>query len=329
MAVPDWSQLGTLSYYFLLVFRQLAIFSVPAFFFITGYFISYSALDKFHQTRWTFVWKRLKTLLIPYLIWSIILILGDILQNNYSSVLEYLKLIVTTGIIGPYWFVPALCYCYILSPIIILLVKRNWKLVLAAAGLIQLVPIIIGWLEYARINIPLMDITTSFFHSWSPLQWIFFFTFGISSGFHIQKFTQWVMKYRRVFFLLTVLSGILNIIESDFLYRSDLHIPSAINGTITYTIYVTAFILWFLSLKDIPFSRSLSQLGVKSYGIYLLHYTIIEFVARLIHKFLPQLLAYQVVFSPLLVIFGLGVPFLIMTTFLRTRFRQYYKYLFG
>ena len=186
VVVPDWTQLGSLSYYFLLLIRQIALFSVPAFFFVSGFFVSYAALDKRNPLNWAFVWKRIKTLLIPYLIWSIVVIVGNLLQGISHSPHEYMILIVTIGVVGPYWFVPALCYSYLISPVVVRLVQWNWKLILMISGLIQLIPVAIGVLGYAGINLPLTAFISRLFPSWSPFQWIFFFTFGISAGFHVR-----------------------------------------------------------------------------------------------------------------------------------------------
>jgi surface polysaccharide O-acyltransferase-like enzyme len=229
----------------------------------------------------------------------------------------------------PYWFIPALCYSYLISPIVVRLVQWNWKLVLAISGLIQLILVSIGALGYAGINIPWTAFVTRLFPSWSPFPWLFFFTFGISAGFHIQDLAQWLMKYRTALFVLVLITGFLNILESDYLYRSPLHYPSASIGTITYFLYATTFILWFLALAVVPFSKQLTQFSVKSYGIFLLHYPIIEFTARLIYKVVPQLLAYPFVLVPLLILVGLGLPLIFINAFRKSPVKQYYQYLFS
>jgi surface polysaccharide O-acyltransferase-like enzyme len=326
---PDWSQLGSLSHYFLLSIRQIATFCVPAFFFVSGFFVSYAAQDKRKPLNWVFVWSRIVTLLIPYLIWSAVLIGADLLEHNFHSPLEYLSLIVTNGVAGPFWFIPALCYCYLISPILVRLVQWNWKLVLAVTAIIQSIPVVIGWMGYAGLNYPWIGFISRLFPAWSPFQWIFFFTFGISAGFHIQAFLQWLIKYRVLLFSLVLLTGLLNILEADYLLRSTLSNWGAYNGTITYNLYATSFILWFLALTAVPFPNYLNQLGIRSYGIYLIHYPLIAYTARIVHKVFPKLLAYPIIFVPLLVLVGLGIPLVIMTGVRRSPVRQYYRFLFS
>ena len=149
------------------------------------------------------------------------------------------------------------------------LVQWNWKLILVISGLIQLIPVGLTYLGYAGIGSPWIGNISSLFPVWLPFQWIFFFTFGISAGFHIQGFTEWLLKYKLVLLVLVLLTGMLNILEADYLMQSTLQTWGAYNGTITYNLYATTFILWFLALVTVPFSKRLSKLGVMSYGIYL------------------------------------------------------------
>ena len=64
-------------------------------------------------------------------------------------------------------------------------------------------------------------------------------------------------------------------------------------------------------------------------GFTCIHYPIIEFTARIVYKIIPRLLAYPIVFVPILVLVGLGVPILVMQTFRRSPVKQYYRYLFS
>jgi surface polysaccharide O-acyltransferase-like enzyme len=329
VVAPDWTQIGTISHYFLLFIRQISTFCVPAFMFVSGFFVSYAAKDKRNPINWTFVRGRIITLIIPYFIWSIVVIAGDILQGNSLLPHEYLLLIVTKGVVPPYWFIPALCFFYLISPILVRLVQLNWKLTLVISGLIQLIIVAINYLQYTNINFPWLGYISRFFASWLAFNWIFFFTFGICAGFHIQGLKQWLNKYKQILFILVLVTGLLNILESDYFLRSTLQNWGAYYGTITFNLYSTTFILWFMALEIVPFSNHVNLLGIRSYGIYLLHYPIIEFTARVVHKIIPRLLAYPIVFVPLLVLVGLGLPILIMTAYRRSPVKQYYRYLFG
>ena len=44
VAVPNYDMLGSLSFYVTIIVRQLDVYSVPAFLFISGYFIAFMCL---------------------------------------------------------------------------------------------------------------------------------------------------------------------------------------------------------------------------------------------------------------------------------------------
>ena len=73
----------------------------------------------------------------------------------------------------------------------------------------------------------------------------------------------------------------------------------------------------------------MSKLATKTFGIFLLHGKVLEFVARVIRQLLPQLLAHHVLFSVVLLLFGLGVPLAFMELIARSRMRSLYRPLFG
>jgi peptidoglycan/LPS O-acetylase OafA/YrhL len=80
----------------------------------------------------------------------------------------------------------------------------------------------------------------------------------------------------------------------------------------------------------IPFSAQISKIGVKSYGIYLIHSLILEIGARGIYHVTPWLLAQQIPYLLLLVAAGVGVPMLMMWAVDRTPFaRRFYGAIFG
>ena len=72
---------------------------------------------------WKGVLARLKVLLIPYLIWSTVIFIGDALQGDIYRPAEYLWRLLTVGAVGPYFYIPLLCYCTLLAPLIVPAVK--------------------------------------------------------------------------------------------------------------------------------------------------------------------------------------------------------------
>jgi peptidoglycan/LPS O-acetylase OafA/YrhL len=78
----------------------------------------------------------------------------------------------------------------------------------------------------------------------------------------------------------------------------------------------------------LPIGRVLSQLGSRSFGIYLLHELVMTVIAKIVYHVSPWLLALQLVFVPFVFIFGLGGPLLFMWVIANTPARKYYRHLF-
>jgi len=325
---PNWDQLGTTSSFVLLAVRQIGVFSVPAFLFVSGFFVSYAALDKRNPLGWGFVRARLSSLLPPYLIWSVVLIAGDVLQGDPRPPGEYLILLATQGVVGPFYFLPLLIYSCLLSPIVARLLQWNWKLILSCSAAIQFATVANAYLGLARPDLAWVQLIASLTPSWLPFQWIFFFTLGMCAGFHVDDLRQWLLKRDVILSCMVVLALLANIIEADAILRSRRY-WGAYNGTATFNLYAVALIFWFLARAAIPGAHQLTELGSRSYGIYLTHYPFIGFTARLVRRIWPQLLAYPIVFVPALVVVGLAGPLVLMAGVRRTALKGSYRYLFG
>ena len=123
---PNFDQFGSLTYYILLAIERLAWFSVPAFLFVAGFSMAYSAAGDRVATSWKTVRARIGHILWPYLIWSLVVFLGDgfFLRITYSPA-EYLRRLVTGEAVDLYYFVILLLQFYIMSPPITRLAKTR------------------------------------------------------------------------------------------------------------------------------------------------------------------------------------------------------------
>jgi surface polysaccharide O-acyltransferase-like enzyme len=329
--VPDWDQLGTLPHYVLIMVRSLGVFAVPAFLFISGFFVAYAARGNRPAPRWKVVKARIVNLLVPYVIWSGIVFIGDALQGITYEPVEYLLRLVTRGANRPLYYVPLLCYFYLLSPLIVPIAKTKWRLLLSVSALIQLGTIVLRYLMLFGLKIPGLDLMIRITPDWSLIRWVFFFALGTVAGLHIQRFKAWLAVRKWGLLATTAVLFPLNILESDVLLRTTRNHWGATISTMSYSLFAIAFILCFLAFAQvsIPFSRTLYQLSKRSYGIYLLHPSIMEFVARVIRQITPSLLAHQILFVTLVFVAGLGIPLLLMVAMTKSPGRRYYRYLFG
>jgi peptidoglycan/LPS O-acetylase OafA/YrhL len=99
--------------------------------------------------------------------------------------------------------------------------------------------------------------------------------------------------------------------------------------SISYHLFALLAILFFLTLEKLPFANYFHKLGAKSYGIYLLHFTIIDMLSKVFYYYAPNLLAYQLILMPLLFAAGFFIPILVMNITINTRLKVIYRYSFG
>ncbi|MDY7076762.1 MAG: acyltransferase [Chloroflexota bacterium] len=329
---PAYSDLiGTPAYYALVVIQQLALFSVPAFLFIAGFFIAYAARGNPPSLGWKVVRARITNLLWPYIVWSVVIYASYLLQGADYSLLEFLQRLITGNVIGAYFFVPLLCQFYLLSPLIVRLAKHRGSLLLITSALIQLTMIGLWYLHLFGVPLPEPLQAISRAGTWFSGWWAFYFPFGIVCGFHIRRFQMGVARFKRVLLIGVVLLGVLSILEFETLYRFSQSEWLRSPMKFSTWLYAAAFILFFIALdrRSIPFIRTFNQIGTRSYGIYLLHPKAMELLAKTMYHVTPWFLPHQILFQPVLVGLSLGLPLLLMAVVAKSPAKRYYSYLFG
>jgi len=331
VSIPNYDQINSISYFVTTLIHQATYFAVPAFLFVSGYFITIT--NRGHQSTisWKIVSTRLKSLLIPYLIWTTIIFVGDYLQGNVLTPLGYLVRIFVLGAHWGYYFVPTLCIYYLLSPILYPLAMRHWKPLLGCAILMQLLLLSIRYIKLFSLTFPGLQQMID----WTPdeffLRWAFYFPFGMVIGIHFEKVIPKLTRYRKELITVLLITYVLFVIESQVIFRSTPgHINPYIN-TITFISYTISFLLLFLaySQKVFHFSKQLHFFGSHSYGIYLMHFIFLGLAVRIIYKFAPLILAAQYLFQPILLSLGICIPVVIMIIISKSPIRRSYHFLFG
>jgi probable poly-beta-1,6-N-acetyl-D-glucosamine export protein len=323
--------MGPMTYYSLRALEQLIIFAIPAFLFISGYFISFAIGRIEANKQWRIIFARIKNLVIPFLIWSVLILLLDIILGNPYTVQEFIKTILTGKVRAPYYFVPLLVQYLILSPFLVFLAKKDYKLLLMMTAVIQFVTIGLRYDTLLGLNMPALQ----------PILWlndphlfasrIFYFTLGIVFGLHYSQFKQMLMSVRWGLLVSLVVFFILGIVEWEFLQRFSTRWFIGQTDTIIDIFYALAFIFSFLAFEEfsLPFSKQIGILGAMSFGIYLLHFSVEEYVSKIIFHFAPWLINFQLLMQPILIVCGIGIPVIMMTLVKRSPIKQYYRFLFG
>ena len=125
VAVPNFDQMGTLSYWVLISIRQITVFSVPAFLFVSGFFVAYAFRGSDSKKQWKIIKTRLVNILIPYLIWSMAIFFIGYIIGERNNILEYLLRLLRGGAINAYFYIPVILQFYLLSPVLFRLAKSR------------------------------------------------------------------------------------------------------------------------------------------------------------------------------------------------------------
>ena len=329
--VSPSEQIGSLGYYYLRLVDQLVVFSIPAFLFVSGYFIAVATSKTREAPSWNLIWARLKALFIPFLIWSIVAFALTYITSGTLSLREILIGLVIGSANEAYYYVPLLAQFYLLSPLLVPFAKRNWKLLLFICAFIQLIVILLPYAVYLRLDIPNKEQLGSLVPRWFFPARMLWFPFGIVFGLNLSTFSDFVKRYKWPLVAIVLLCIPIGMLEWETFFRlSGLDwLPH--RETLVDTIYSLAIILAFLAIQTPSYfgSRRLSELGVRSYGVYLIHTLVIIYTAKVVFAVLPWLLGQPFLLQLLLVTAGFGAPLVLMSLVDRSPLRRYYKYLFG
>jgi fucose 4-O-acetylase-like acetyltransferase len=328
---PNYDGIGTLPYFLSDVIHLFTVFAVPAFLFISGFFIAYAARAGKTGLGWKSLRTRIVALLIPYLIWSAYVIFQDLVLGEPLTARQIILRVLLTGANGGFFFIPVLITFYLLSPWLVELARRNWKALVIGAAAIQVIPIVFRYLRLAFGASPLLAALIA----WTPdqliIRWAIFFPLGIAAGLHMDAFKSWLSRHKKRILAALIASYVVMFIETELIFflTPDHWRPGP--SSIFFVLYSLSFILAFLAFEQvaIPFARSFIQLGTRSYGLYLTHFIIMTIVAKLTYHLLPWLLAQQFLFQALMLAVGLAAPLLFMILVARSPLRRIYPYLFG
>ena len=330
-SINPLDQVGDSQYYFLRFIEQIAVVAIPIFLFVSGYFIAISTKRSDPTIAWPVIFGRIKKLIIPYLIWTGVVMLINYFQGDIPTLPKFVVHILTGSTSPVLYFVPLLIQFYLLSPILVPLARQYWGWILGISALLQLIiqlmqyPVFLGWeVAYA---IPLIR----FIPKWLFLARIFWFPLGMMVGFHLTEFKGFLERNRYLLLAITILAVPLAIIEWEFYFQQSGLEWLDHRETILDSIYSLAAILTLLAFSrvSLPGENLIGKLGARSFGIYLTHAIVIEYTARLLYHFQPQLLGNQWLLQPFLFVIGLGLPLLLMAVVARLPVRNLYTTLFG
>lgn len=256
--------------------NQLVRFAVPVFILISGLLLYASDTGcKGVSGYFAFLWRRLKKVFIPYLLWSMIYILysvkddlGSVWSDQGAFLLGSAKKLLYGSAHAHLYFVVIILQLYLLYPFLSRLMKLRPRLVLALSFLLTLFYqtgvylYLMGLIQFPAPILP----NYIFFPTW-----IFFFVFGMHFAANLKA---WKNKLQgRLLPVCGVWAASLVLLLAD----------SRLTGTFSSSMKpsimlycLTSFLLmysFFLPLRDRPHPvlKALEWLSVQSYMIYLCH----------------------------------------------------------
>jgi probable poly-beta-1,6-N-acetyl-D-glucosamine export protein len=328
VAVPNYDQIGSLAYYFLVFEKKLFIFAVPAFLFISGFIIAFTVRNNKISIHKEMMLGWFSSILIPYFIWCTLIFFGNFVISPDEHSTNYFLSFLTGDASPAFYYIPLLCQFYLLSPLLLHFARKNGFMLLTGTLFIQLAVLGVWYLDTFFLKVPayLQTITHGYLFPGA----LFFFTLGVVGGIHEIKFRQILMRFRGWIFGLAGLFAVLFLVENWFLSSAFHYEVWTGDQTLTSTIYSVACILAFLSIEKLNpfFETNLKKIGKKSFGIFLLHGTILLIANKIIYHIAPMVLSTQFLLQPLLWITSLGIPMIFMIFVENTRLKPVYVYLF-
>lgn len=332
VTVPNYDAVGGLSYYTLLLVVQIAIAAVPAFLFISGFFIATMTGRNHERIGWKPIFRRIKFLIWPYLLWSLVIIFISIILDGKEFDLRGLPLVLISGsATGAFYYIPLLILLYLLSPFMSPIAKhRPWLLLAEGVLLLGLVVIaryafFLGW-SVGRLD----SFFTLFRNSQFSANFIWF-ALGMVIGFHLPSFKKRLVRVKWGLLVTLIITYALALFEWRMLRLMTARPWLAPQSTAMNHLFMLVALLTYLAFANVsfPLSGQLSDVGSKAYGVYLIHIPALTIISKAVYHLAPKLLGHQILYMLILIIAGVGLPLLMMKVVSHSPASRYYQYIFG
>ena len=283
------------------LFETATRFAVPIFFFISAFGLFYNLDTSKPFDYQAFLRRRFKAVLIPYIFWSALYILHDILYYNFGlPPLGYLlKLLFFGSAKYHLYFLVILLWFYLLMPLWIAVVRSaapsELLLLLAVQTAFDYLSSYSSALSALTYSLPedsLLRWLLEYRLNYLVLHYVFIFVLGGYLAVHSKEFLEFIRRRRPAITLAFLLSLAALLCHYYFVILVR-HLPAeaAVNTAhqlspigIVYTVTASVFFfsLFTFTLTDSPLLR---LLGRHSYFVYLFH----PFVILYLHSLLDRL----------------------------------------
>ena len=254
-------------------YSQLFNFGVPAFLFISGYWISKKPIKSLEDYK-TFLIKRFSRILVPYLFWSLVLIGYEVIKTHDVDVYGIIFKLILGRASFHYFFIIMIAQLYIITPLLQYINRKPYGLMLVL--ILNIMTLLLRYLSRLHFNFWFPSI--SVFYSW-----VIFYEIGLLLGSGNRKI--FVPENIRSFILPAILASLL-ISELEWIILLLKYDNLGFTTKYSSLLYSASIIFGFIFLRERfrHWPKFLVSIGNYSFGIYLIHVFIIGMVANIFQK---------------------------------------------
>ncbi|MBZ2175014.1 acyltransferase [Schnuerera sp. xch1] len=312
------SEFGSKAMYLGILTNQFFRFGSPIFMMVSGLvlFYNYRSMDEFDTKK--FYKKKIKFILLPYIIWSAIYFLYR--SYLYKAPLTLGKLLVFGRelLLGEsfshLYFIFLIFQFYVILPLLIRYLTRYMKKhpfrIFSFCLIVQGAILIYGY-YFKNPNATGVIKIFNLYYWKTVFGWFFYFMTGGLLGMHYEEVVNFVEKHIKK---LSIAYAIVT-----FLYVGQVYYNVWINGgrdyygrfgsirphTMIYAIFTMPILIW-LTRKIVNKFNLLKNFGTYSFGIYFVHPLILEELKRILMNYLPNHIGHSRL-SSLVFICGMGI----------------------
>ena len=266
-----------------IIFNQITRFGVPVFIFLSGWGLTIAESYEKSANYLSFLKNRLVKLLPEYIIWNVIYYLyANLIEREAIPIGEFIQGLFLGTNYPHLYFVPLIVIFYIVYPLLTRLGDRLW-----GVGLTFVITMT------SLIANP--NIAEGFTQNQNPLNWLFYFVFGIWIAQHYETLKNKLNRFW-VLILLTI-STIFIVLEPMGLADDAVLVqtrPSVVFFSVLIILLNVVYPNWLQ-----PFKKLLDPLSDYSYTIYLSHYIFIRLIRLVFPAFSVLVLFVLVLISSL------------------------------
>ena len=268
------------NFLFLVAYGQLLAFAIPAFVFISGYWLSKKPIESLEDYK-TFLIRRLPRVLIPYFFWSFILLGFATIKTHHFDIYEIIFKLMTGRAYYPYYpyyFIVMITPLYLLTPVFHYINRKRYGLILVL--ILNIISLLILYLSRLFKVIWHLPDALPFY------SWIIFYEMGLLIGGRDNKISvpkkirPFILPAILVFLLISGLEGIIVLSKYNNVFF-------AVSTTRYFAfLYAACVIFGFLIVREHlkHWPKFLITIGNYSFGIFFIHMMFLVPVARIVQK---------------------------------------------